>query len=224
MAIPNFYNGLLRPIGSKVICGYRFNTSIQTLHINRQEFRVSKNPYPLFTGRLTDISLSRPQLDYLNSFFIGRRGREVAFRWNDPIDNYASPTKVGMLEYDPNTYTIGGSLEPPGLNVTKFYPAKIYSSHGYICRRPIHLPVGPVQIYSNGVFIQNAVPNSQGYIPFVGSTTGLSIAANFDIPVRFGINEIPNVLKVIRSGDLDEVYYRMTDIPLNEDIVAIAHP
>jgi uncharacterized protein (TIGR02217 family) len=224
MAIPNFYNGLLRPIGSQVICGYQFNTSIQTLHVNRQEFRVSKNPYPLFRGRLTDVSLSREQLDYFNSFFIGRRGTEVAFRWNDPIDNYASPSKVGMLEYDPDTYTIGSSLEPPGLNVTKFYPAKIYSSRGYLCRRPLHLPIGPVKIYSNGVYIQDAVPNSQGYIPYVGSTTNLSIAVNFDIPVRFGVNEIPNVLRAVRGANPDEVYYRMADIPLNEQIVEIASP
>jgi uncharacterized protein (TIGR02217 family) len=218
LVIPaTFYNGRLKPVRSRVISGYTFQTSVQISPVDRTENRVSKYPYQLFNGRLTDLSLDRDQLDYFNNFFIARGGSYQAFRWNDPLDNTATWYKRGMLDIDPNTYTVGGAIEPDGINVTEFFPAKIYRSGEYITKRPIHLVNGSVEIYSGGVLVGTAVPNAQGLIPFTGSTTGLTIQTQFDIPVRFGVNEIPNVMKVIRSGSLDEVLYKMADIPLLEE-------
>jgi uncharacterized protein (TIGR02217 family) len=221
MTIDNFYNGTLKPLNCKVISGSLFNTSIQTLATNRRESRIAKVPYPLFRGRLTDVSLNRDQLDYFNSFFISRGGSYEAFRWNDPVDNKATFFKNGLLDVDPDTYTIGGCMEADGLNVLEFFPAKIYRSRNYTVKRPLHLPIGPVDIYSNGVYVNSVLPDSNGYLSFNGSTTGLSINVKFDIPVRFGINEIPNVIKVITDGDLEEVLYKMADIPLIEQVVPV---
>lgn len=219
----SFYNGRLKPVRSGVISGYGFQTSIQTSHADRTENRVSKYPYQLFAGRLTNLALDRDQLDYFNSFFIARGGSEQPFRWTDPLDNTATYYKSGMLDVDPDTYTIGGSLEPEGLTVSSFFPAKIYRSGDYITKRPLHLINGVVEIYSNGVQVGSGVPNEDGLIEYSGSTTGLSIQARFDIPVRFGVNEIPNVMKVIRSGDLDEVLYVMADVPLVEEPLPVIY-
>ena len=219
----NFYNGRLKPIRSGVISGYSFQTSIQTSHADRSESRVSKYPYQLFAGRLTNVALDRDQLDYFNSFFIARGGSEQAFRWTDPLDNTATWYKSGMLDEDPDTYTVGGSLEPEGLTINAFFPAKIYRSGSYITKRPLHLIDGVVEIYSNGVQVGSGIPNEDGLIEYSGSTTGLTIQARFDIPVRFGVNEIPNVMKVIRDGDLDEVLYMMADIPLIEEAFPVIY-
>jgi hypothetical protein len=199
----------------QIVGGQYFQTLIQTEALTNKETRYVTYHIPLFRGQISDLIVNYHQMQYLKSFFNRRKGTQQGFRWRNPIDYKVTSEKIGWLHENPDTWTMGGVMEPPGTVAQYVTPAKIYASNGYITKKPLFLICGPtVKIYESGVYVSDAPLTANGRILYNGTPDNLSISAEFDTPTWFTSNEWPSALQAIDNDGQGQ--YKISQIGLEE--------
>jgi uncharacterized protein (TIGR02217 family) len=200
-----------------IIGGQYFQTLIQTNATTNREKRFATYEVPLFRGQLTNLLLKEDELKYLRSFFIRRKGMAQGFRWKNPIDYIATHFKEGVLDSDPNTWTVGGVMEESGQYAQLITPAKIYSSHGLVTKKPLFLARESIKLYESGVFSREALSDSNGQILYSGDPINLTLNIKFDTPVWFMSNELP--LAIHALTEKNEGVYRLSELKIEERLL-----
>jgi hypothetical protein len=213
--ITDFTQEELRYVNGGIIGGQYFQTLIQTIATSATEKRFNTFSVPLFRGQLTNLSLNEHELSYLQDFFIRRKGTQQGFWWRNPIDYKVTPYKEGVLDIDPDTWTIGGVMEPSGIVTEYVTPAKVYASKGFITKKPIYLKEGSeVRLYEAGLYVRTALTNENGTFTYFGDPIALSLQVEFDTPTWFTQNEWPTVIQGV-DGD-EEGLFKISTISIEE--------
>jgi hypothetical protein len=213
----------LKYINGGIVGGQYFQTLIQAIAVSGTEKRFNIFSVPLFRGQLTNLSLNEHELSYLQDFFIRRRATQQGFRWRNPIDYKATHYKEGVLDIDPDTWTIGGVMEPSGAMAINLTPAKIYVSKGLTTKKPLYLARGSeVKLYEAGLYTRTAVTNENGTFSYVGDPSTLSIEVEFDTPIWFTQNEWPTVIQGV-DGD-EEGLFKISTISIEERLLDFSRP
>ena len=125
----------------------------------------------------------------ITAFFYARRGRAYGFRFRDWSDYHVD-----------NVFAVGDGT------TTEFQAAKVYEPGPYAFWRPLTRLVAPVVISIDGVSNGDAVVDiNTGKVNFpLAPDAGaqISIKCQFDVPVRFDIDDLP-VLMV--TQDLSQI-------------------
>ena len=149
---------------------------------------------------------SLDDIDVLVQFFEARRGQLYGFRWKDWSD-YKSSTPLG--DVDPADQELGTG---DGVT-TEFQLVKRYGSGAQFYDRPIEKPVdGAVRIAVDGselaLTTDFTVDAQTGVVTFVTApANGAAITAGFefDVPVRFDIDQVEISLSSFRAGEAPNV-------------------
>jgi len=208
-ALP-FHEALFPAAISKGVSGGpRFNTGIVCVSSGNEQ-RTQNWADPVYAFNVTHAVKSQAQLNMLIAFFRLRKGKATGFRFRDFTDYKITG---GWL------MTGDAATNMNGLQIAKYY---IDINTAYYTKRIIKKPVaGTVVLYLDGVVAgaqYYTVDYTTGkitadYIPTVGEI--ISIDCEFDVPVRFDIDEMPASI-----DDWDS--YSWSGITLNE--VKLADP
>jgi hypothetical protein len=221
MITTDFSQEELKYIKGGIVGGQYFQTLIQTNGTTFKEKRFNTFHIPLFRGQLTNMSLSEDQMTYFHDFYIRRKGSQQGFRWKNPIDFKVTPYKEGVLDIDPDTWTIGGVMEPSGQLTLEATAAKIYVSKGYVTKKPLYLPRGTtVKIYEAGSFVDERPISIGGKFQYLGDPIALSISLEFDTPTWFTQNELPLVVQGTTAED--EGIFRLNTVSIEERLLDFA--
>ena len=211
-----FHNEEFIPPSGGVAGTFSAKSVIQQESLGLSEFRISLRAFPLFSGRLTNLSLNRDEMEYVAQFFASKQGKGIGFRWKNPADYKVTALKRGNLEKDPDTWTIGGVMETSPSSIFRAHAAKIYASHGYEVKKPIRFArQGTGRLYRDGVYVRDIAIDSDGSFDLLGSTTGVSIETEYDTLVHFDINELPGALVRLNEED-GTMTFDLPDIPIVE--------
>lgn len=146
-------------------------------------------------------------LNMLIEFFEERRGRLFGFRFRDPLDWKSCKPSQTISALD---QTLGeGNAQQREFKITKYYGAQ---DTGYL--RTISKPVSQtVLVAVDGVSIPDdrySVEHANGTISFSQEaipSQGASITCGyeFDVPVRFDLDEISINLRNFQAGDIPSI-------------------
>jgi uncharacterized protein (TIGR02217 family) len=156
---------------------------------------------------LGDRDMLRSTLEYIHKFFRARRGKAIGFRWKNWADYVLSNETIGT-----------------GDDATVDFQIIQTSDTGYGTPyvRNIRKPVGgTVNVYIDDVQQLSGwtVDTTTGIVTFAAAPAAgevISVSCEFDIPVRFDIDELPNRFDAYRSTD-DEVVYYLPPLPIVEE-------
>jgi uncharacterized protein (TIGR02217 family) len=180
---------------------YRYSTTI-LVNSQGQEQRNANWCQPLGKYQIGSKSLDRTELDTLIQFHKDRRGAYEAFRFRDWVDYQAINQFLGL---GTGTRTV-------------FQLVKTYSIGPYSIQRPIHKPLLNATIYLNGNNVANwELDTATGILTFdFPPVLGDIITADFefDIPVRFEVDEINNRFEAYQ--DEDTAIFRLESLALTE--------
>lgn len=125
------------------------------------------------------------------SFFHARRGRAYGFRFKDWSD-----------------YQVDCDFAAGDGETTEFQALKVYGEASYAFRRPLTRLVAPVTVTVDGVPAGPAIDVDTGKIVFgVAPADGavLHIKCEFDVPVRFDIDDLSTTMITKGLSSLDSV-------------------
>jgi uncharacterized protein (TIGR02217 family) len=180
---------------------YRYSTTI-LVNSQGQEQRNANWCQPLGKYQIGSKSLDRTELDTLIQFHKDRRGAYEAFRFRDWVDYQAINQFLGL---GTGTRTV-------------FQLVKTYSIGPYSIQRPIHKPLLNATIYLNGNNVANwELDTATGILTFDSPPVlGDIVTADFefDIPVRFEVDEINNRFEAYQ--DEDTAIFRLESLALTE--------
>jgi uncharacterized protein (TIGR02217 family) len=139
------------------------------------------------------------------AFFEERRGRLIGFRWRDRLDWTSGAAGAVPTPFDQAIGTGDGT-------VTRFQLAKSYGGQNAPYSRPIRKPVaGTVRIAVDEAELAStafSVDATTGLVTLATAPgSGLAITAGFefDVPVRFDIDELEVELSAFEAGEIPRI-------------------
>jgi len=153
------------------------------------------------------IAMSSPDdLEVLIAFFEARRGQLHGFRWKDWADHKSSLPSADVAATD-QSLGFGDGTQ------VAFQLVKTYASGLSSYQRPIQKPVtGSVQVTVGGTAqvegTDYTLDTSTGIVTFATAPgSGLEVTAGFefDVPVRFDVDQIQISLATFQAGDVPNV-------------------
>lgn len=183
-----------------------FSTSIESTNAGFERRNID---WAQERGRwnLGDRQMLRTTLAYILKFFRARRGSAVSFRWKNWADYVLALEQIGTgdgveVDYQIIQTSDTGSGTPYVRNITK----------------PVS---GTVNVYIDTVqqLTGWTVDTTTGIITFTTApalTEVITVSCEFDIPVRFDTDQLPQRFDAMRSTDSEAVYY-LPPLPIVED-------
>ena len=203
----------------KLIGGYGFETSISKGGFSGYERRVIVNPIPLFRGQITGLVVDECEKNKFFNFFNARRGNLQGFRLHWWADD--STTKDPKYTNFGLSFTQGVTFPEIADGSTRsFQLCKKYVDGGKYTLKPLFKIVpASISVYINDSLDLNASVNlTTGVVtPSRALNSGETIThdCQFDLPVRFDIENLPSMFESISSPSGKQIY-SFEDIPIKE--------
>lgn len=191
-----------------------------------------------YSTNLNETILEGCQVNYLNTFFARTKGKLNAFRYPSLIDFSVTHEPYYPYSDDTDVYQQGVAIPDP-LDSKAIYLAKKYSVAGVSTLKPIAKPrEGTVSIYELGTLITPSIDYTTGRVLFTQSVTASDYtwSGEFDLPVRFDIDELPNFIELetgLDTEDLPEFYsafldprpsiYKLSSLNIIEDFQGVGN-
>ncbi|WP_200944744.1 MULTISPECIES: DUF2460 domain-containing protein [unclassified Aureimonas] len=137
-------------------------------------------------------------------FFEARRGKLVGFRFHDPLDHRSAAPGTAVTAFDQVIGTGDGALKV-------FALAKAYGVGDQAYVRPIEKPVaGTLKVAVNGSPVSAGVTldAATGLVRFThapGAGEAVTAGFEFDVPVRFDIDQLVVNLAAFEAGDIPSI-------------------
>ena len=196
--------------------GPRFKTTVLTLRSGHEKRNIdwsrSRGLWDISYGLMSlDPDIAEASVGKVGNFFYARQGRAHSFPFKDWSD-----FEIGS----PSNPTNGNQLIGLGDDTTTVFQIfKRYTSGGIVFDRPIALPVlGTVSVLLDGVvqvagFTVNSLGGTVTFsVPPAGSGgTGpggevvVSVACEFDVPVRFDTDHLVINMRRYELGSIPEI-------------------
>jgi uncharacterized protein (TIGR02217 family) len=138
------------------------------------------------------------------AFFEARRGKLVAFRFRDPLDNRSSPYGAATAALDQRIGTGNGTLK-------QFALQKTYGTGPDAYARPIEKPVaGTLKVAVGGAALGGgfSLDATTGVVTLANApAAGAAVTAGFefDVPVRFDIDHLAVNVATVEAGEAPSI-------------------
>jgi uncharacterized protein (TIGR02217 family) len=177
------------------------------------EIRYSRIVEPRYSFSASDMILTKDEFIYLKGFFEARKGKYEGFRFANPLDYKTSGVEV---ELAPDVTTQGVLIETA--TAGEYQLAKRYTVAGVNCYKTIRkVKAGTTVFYSGGSPTSGpTIDLNSGIV--TGGSAGLTVECEYDLPVRFDLDEIELELLTMESAEYGSYdAYRVIGLQLVED-------